>query len=127
MALALAAALVALDRFYGFTSSWTRYLATAQDLKQALDEFRFYWEYERLRWTDGRPSDEQTTEALARFKGFVSQVNQIVRQETNAWIAEFRTSLQAIEEVAKVRARYWAKGGRTSPSRAVRRHRRAGR
>ena len=44
IALAIAVALVALDRFFGFSSAWTRYMATGQAISAALNQFRLDWQ-----------------------------------------------------------------------------------
>jgi SMODS and SLOG-associating 2TM effector domain 2 len=41
VALALATAFVLLDRFFGFSSAWMRYITTELHLQQMLDEFQF--------------------------------------------------------------------------------------
>jgi low affinity Fe/Cu permease len=44
VALAIAVALVALDRFFGFSSAWARYMATGQAISAALNQFRLDWQ-----------------------------------------------------------------------------------
>lgn len=42
--LGIAAGLVMLDRFFGFSTAWVRYISTELHLRQILDEFRLDWE-----------------------------------------------------------------------------------
>ena len=44
VALAIAVAMVGLDRFFGFSSAWARYMATGQAILAALNEFRLDWQ-----------------------------------------------------------------------------------
>lgn len=47
VALGVAAALVLLDRFFGFSSGWMRYIATELNLRQLNQEFQLDWEAEK--------------------------------------------------------------------------------
>lgn len=104
IALAAAAALVVLDRFFGFSSAWMRYIATELSIRQIASEFQLDWEADRARWQGAEPDQNQIQTTLARFKAFVSQINTIIRQETDAWIQEFQSTLTQIDEAAKAKA-----------------------
>lgn len=101
--LGVAAALVVLDRFFGFSSGWVRYISTELHLRQILDEFRLDWEAEKAGWKNATPTDEQVQRALARCRAFVTQVNGIVREETNLWVAEFQDTLKQLDETVKAK------------------------
>jgi hypothetical protein len=104
VALGTAAALVLLDRFFGFSSAWMRYVATELDIRQLTQEFQLDWESDKAAWHSAEPTPDQLRSTLARFKAFVTQVNTIVRQETDAWIQEFQSTLKQIDEAAKAKA-----------------------
>lgn len=96
----LAATLVALDRFGGFSTGWIRYVRTATELQRLLCEFRMDWAAleSRLR----SPDDQMAVEALiARVKEFVGTVRSTVSQETQQWAAEFESSLAQMEKDAQ--------------------------
>lgn len=95
--LAIAGLLVLLDRFWGFTSAWVRYLRAAQALTTALDAFRIDWESHKLAQADGDPDQEQTQARIDRCKTFLLQVRAVVRRETEAWAREFQNVLEEIE------------------------------
>jgi hypothetical protein len=101
--LGLAAALVMLDRFFGFSSAWVRYISTELHLRQILEEFRLDFEAEKAAWKDATATDEQLQRALASCHSFVTRVNAIVREETNLWVAEFQDTLKQIDENAKAK------------------------
>jgi hypothetical protein len=103
ISLGIAAALVMLDRFFGFSSGWIRYISTELHLRHILDEFYLDWEAERAGWKNTSPTDEQIQRALARCRAFVAQVNGIVREETNLWVAEFQDSLKQLDETVKAK------------------------
>lgn len=104
VALALATAFVLLDRFFGFSSAWMRYITTELNLRQMLDEFQLDWETERASWKGAAPSDEQVQRSLARCRAFISQVDGVIRDEANRWVAEFQESLKQLDETVKAKA-----------------------
>lgn len=52
--LGVAGALLLMDRFYGFTSGWMRYIVAELQIRQIRDEFQLDLETERASW-GGRP------------------------------------------------------------------------
>jgi len=104
VALGIAAAFVLLDRFFGFSSAWMRYIATKLNIRQLTQEFQLDWEADKTAWLGAEPTSDQLRSTLARFKAFVTQINTIVRQETDAWIQEFQSTLKQIDEAAKAKA-----------------------
>jgi SMODS and SLOG-associating 2TM effector domain 2 len=99
--LALAAACVATDRFFGFSSGWMRYIKTAQVLMKGLAEFRLDWAMLVAKQGGASPTDEQLQLMIQRIKEFVITVHGQVEQETLTWIAEFQTSLAEIEKTVR--------------------------
>ncbi len=99
--LAAAATLLAMDRFYGTTSGWVRYLLTAQQLTDSLDDFELAFEAPRASWGNPEPTPEQTAAALALIQKFAKQVNGIVGDETKAWAADFAEVLKQFDEEMK--------------------------
>jgi conflict system pore-forming effector with SLATT domain len=103
VALAVAAAGVAIDYFFGFSSGWMRYMAAQQKIVRLLREFEFDWETLRAGLGEQKPAVAQVAAALTRLKLTALQVQQTVEEETNSWIAEFRNSLRLIDEAAKAK------------------------
>ena len=101
---AVVAILIALDRFMGWSTSWTRFIVAATDIRQSMMEFNFAWQQERLKWTTDPPNPEQTQQAIETVKRFALKVVQIVHDETAAWVAEFQSVLRQLDESAKVKA-----------------------
>lgn len=101
--LGIAAALIMLDRFFGFSTAWVRYISTELHLRQILDEFRLDWETERAAWKNANPTEEQVQKALASCRAFVAKVNAIVVEETNLWVAEFQDTLKQLDETVKAK------------------------
>jgi SMODS and SLOG-associating 2TM effector domain 2 len=111
VALALAAGFVGLDYYFGFSSGWMRYMETDQKIIHALREFQFDWEALRAGWGAHPPSSVQVLAALSRLKQFGLLVQQLVEDETNAWIAEFRSTLRMMDEAARSKSEPAARAG----------------
>ena len=101
--LATAGILVLLDRFWGCTSAWVRYMLAAQEIASALDAFRMEWESHRLLW-DGLVIDvEQAQATIDSCQVFLGRVRSVVRTETDTWATEFHKILEQIETTARPR------------------------
>lgn len=101
--LAAAGILVLLDRFWGCTSAWVRYMQAAQEITEALDAFRMDWESHRLLW-DGMEVDvEQAQATISRCESFLTHVRSVVRTETDTWATEFHKVLEQIESATRPR------------------------
>lgn len=100
--LGVAAALLALDRFYGATSGWVRYVLSAQLLTEALDDFQLAFEAQKLGWGKPEPTPEQALAALVTIQKFAKQVNGIVGDETKTWAAEFAEVVKQLDEQTKL-------------------------
>ncbi|MCX5369034.1 MULTISPECIES: SLATT domain-containing protein [unclassified Streptomyces] len=94
LALLLAVACVAVDRFFGVTSGWIRDVATAQAVQRRLQVLQFDWASESVREVLG-PAEGTAGEAaercLAVLRRFSEDVSELVRTETADWMVEFRT------------------------------------
>jgi hypothetical protein len=98
IALAIGAALVALDHFFGFSSGWMRYIAAEQRIRQLLEAFQLDWEMQKANWHEATPSPEQIQGMLARAKEFTMEVTTAVRDETSDWIREFQGAIKQLEK-----------------------------
>ncbi|MET8164125.1 SLATT domain-containing protein [Streptomyces sp. NPDC005329] len=94
LALLLAVACVAVDRFFGVTSGWIRDVATAQAVQRRLQVLQFDWASESVREVLG-PAEGTASDAaercLAVLRRFSEDVSELVRTETADWMVEFRT------------------------------------
>jgi hypothetical protein len=100
LALLLAVACVAVDRFFGVTSGWIRDVATAQAVQRRLQALQFDWASESVREVLG-PAEGTASEAAERCLGvlrrFAEDVSELVRVETADWMVEFRTGTAPME------------------------------
>ena len=102
----VAAALLLLDRFFGASTGWVRYITAGLALNDLRDELEGAWRLECSAWaSQEEPNIEQTKHALTLLHGFIARVNDVVRVETESWKAEFQTALQQVEEYARAAPR----------------------
>lgn len=100
VALAAAAALVAFDRFFGFSKAWMRYMTTELAIRRHLHDFDLAWTEARAR-LQGSPTISQTLAMIGRAKTTVRRMDALVDEETNAWIEDFQANLDKIDEQMK--------------------------
>jgi hypothetical protein len=98
VALALVAGALAIDRFFGFSSGWMRFMATELRARRALDDFELEWEAARASWGDAPPTSEQVQDMIARATRFAGIIADIVRDETDQWMSEFREAIRQLDE-----------------------------
>jgi hypothetical protein len=93
----LAAALLALDKAFGFSSGWARYVMAATNIRKALEEFRMDWAVLAAKACPS-PTAEQVEALIRRAKEFRVTVEGIVIQETKDWVNEFQANLAQLEK-----------------------------
>lgn len=103
IALAGSAFCVGLDRFFGFSTAWVRFITTELEISRLLDAFRYDWQLDRAAWKDGQPTHEQAIATIARCKAFVLEIDKLVQQETSLWVAEFTDALKQVDEQARAK------------------------
>src|ERR1043166_2320488 len=101
VALALAGACVFLDKFFGYSSGWMRYITTAMKLQRMVEEFNVDWAILSAS-VKGNVADITERETmLRRAQAFLQSVLAEVESETAAWAAEYRSNLAELEKSAK--------------------------
>jgi hypothetical protein len=111
IAIAMAATLVLVDKFYGCTSAWVRYLLAELELQELQKSFTFEWESARLTAQHPEPTLEQAVAMLLSCRKFLLAAHGVVRDETQKWAAEFQSLLRDLEEASKAAAQARAHPG----------------
>jgi len=96
----VAAGLVGVDRAFGFSSGWARYVVAATDIRKRLEEFRIDW-VAALAAAGPTPSPDQIAALIQRAKEFRVAVEGIVAQETRDWVTEFQSNMAQLEKDVK--------------------------
>lgn len=97
--LALAALLLSLDHFGGFTSGWVRYMLAQQEIERLQHQFEMNWQSWKAKCESGGAGE--ICSGLEKAREFLNQVDKVIEEETQQWAKEFRSALQKIEETHK--------------------------
>lgn len=92
VALAGAAACVGLDRYFGFSSGWMRFMTAGQQLARQRQAFEYAWN-ELLVIAESPPTEEEAARFLELARGSVTMVQDIIDAETSSWASEFSGAL----------------------------------
>ena len=101
---AVAAGLIAFDKYFGLSTGWIRFIQTEMALQSALDELHYDWVALLAKIQGQSPTAEQVQAMIQRLRGFIVAVNAQTQKETEAWVLEFQTNLADLEKAAKARA-----------------------
>ncbi|MBI4552389.1 MAG: SLATT domain-containing protein [Candidatus Latescibacteria bacterium] len=101
VSLALAAAFVSYDRYFGLSTGWMRNIITQMSLEKALNELQYDWAILLAQHQGLQPPQDRSRILLQRLKEFSLQVDALVRQETDAWVTEFQSNLAELEKLLK--------------------------
>jgi SMODS and SLOG-associating 2TM effector domain 2 len=97
----LAAAFLAFDKYFGYSTGWMRYITTAMALETALRNFRLDWARTTSGLAGATPSGAVLEALLQKIQDFCVAARTLVEKETQAWVMEFQTNLSQLEKEAK--------------------------
>jgi hypothetical protein len=100
VALALAAGTVALDRFFGFSTSWMRFMATEIAIQQAVTQLQFDWAAILVKRGDRPVGPEEATALLAKLSEAAATMEDLIARETVAWADEFQSNISELRSLA---------------------------
>ena len=89
---------LALDKFFGSSTGWMRYITTAMALETAREQFRFDWAKLTSPLAGKVPSGATLDALLQRISDFHATVRALVEKETQAWVTEFQSNLSQLEK-----------------------------
>jgi len=98
---AVAVLFIAVDRFFGFSSSWMRYITAELAIRQARETFELDWQAAYASYGSHPPTDDQVRAVITMIKTFIDQINAVVANETAKWVGEFQEALRQIDETTK--------------------------
>jgi SMODS and SLOG-associating 2TM effector domain 2 len=114
----VAAGCMGLDRFFGYSTGWIRYVTTAMAIEKSLEEFRLEWTRNMARMRGAAPTPEQLETLIQTCTAFSLAIKSQVEQETKAWVVEFQNNLSQLEkelqtkvDEAKAKTKSAAAGG----------------
>lgn len=95
--IALAGAALLTDRYFGFSASWMRYMTAQMALQRGLEKFQLSWAVWRIQVKDEAPSEPQHGAAIALLTAFGQEIGDLVDQEFQVWIAQFKEQLAELQ------------------------------
>lgn len=100
---ALAAGVIAVDRFANISENWMRYIVAMLTLRRMLVEFQLAGVSlsAELSSTNQKQPDRARVE-LERLKGFLTSVFDVVQRETQEWADSYRKNRSELEGYLKV-------------------------
>jgi hypothetical protein len=111
VALAIAATCVGLDRFFGFSSAWMRFLTTEMQIRNTLHGFHLDREIQLASLAGREPTEIEIQEMLYLCKETLSNLNLILKEEMDAWVQEFSAAIRDIDKAAQAKKEIMRLGG----------------
>lgn len=111
VAVTVAITAIGLDRFFGFSSGWIRFVTTEIKLESRIQQFRLSIENEKFSWQGQPPTFDKAKATLGIIENFLKEVFEMVKDETNTWVIEFQNVLQKFNEEMNVKADATKLGG----------------
>jgi hypothetical protein len=96
--IALAGTLIFLDRFFGFSSAWIRYITTEMEIRKQVKEFEMKWRIENYGLDLQNIDPPKAKELLKMLMDFSLLIDEMVKQETNNWATEFQTNIAELQK-----------------------------
>ena len=106
---AAAIACVAVDRLFGYSSAWMRFVSASLELQSRRTVFASAWAKERVR-AGATPTSEHVAASLDVLGTFLASIDDVVRSETQAWVAEFRGALADLDKTIQATRDQYASG-----------------
>jgi hypothetical protein len=100
----VAAGCVGLDRYFGYSTGWIRYITAAMAIEKSLEEYRMEWARNIAKLRGAPPNEQQLDQLIQTCETFSLAIKTQVEQETKAWVAEFQSNLAQLEKELQAKA-----------------------
>jgi hypothetical protein len=98
--LALAAGAVAMDRYFGFSTAWMRYITAEQAIQRRLQELQFDWTSTLVTRGSRAPSAHEVAAELQKLAAVAAAIGEEIRSETMVWADEFQSNIGELRNLA---------------------------
>lgn len=95
--LGIAAALLGLDKAFGYSSGWARYVLAATNIHKTLEDFRMEWP-QLMAKAGTALTPENVLPLIERAQKCRNDVEGLVLQETKDWVTEFQNNMGQMEK-----------------------------
>lgn len=100
VAAALATAFLGLDKFFGFSSGWVRYMLADSNIRKAVAEFQMNWVIANTCLDRDEEERRCAKKRLQLLKDFSIKITDLLDEETRQWAGEFQGALSALDKSA---------------------------
>lgn len=100
----IAAGCLGLDRYFGYSTGWIRYITTAFAIEKSVDQYRLDWTQQMAKTRGAPPTAEQLQALIQTCATFSLTIKSHVEQETKAWVTEFQSNLAQLQKDLQARA-----------------------
>lgn len=111
VAISLAITAIGLDRFFGFSSAWMRFVTTEIKIESKIEQFQINIENEKFSWVGITPDFDKAKSMLSLIVLFINEISDVVKDETNTWMVEFQNVLQKFNDEVNAKAENTKLGG----------------
>lgn len=113
IALGVAASAGGVDRYFGFSSGWMRYVNALLKVQALERRFALQAERERVRWGQEGPDVDQSQAMVELAQNALAELSTLVQDETNLWMQEFRDTMNQLAEATRTARADTQPGGAT--------------
>lgn len=106
IAVGLAALLILVDKFGGFTNAWIRYVVAGQNIDNEIKLFYIKWQTCLQKMESSSNPLDQIQPMIEECRLFLTTIQTIISTETNQWVAEFQSALKNIEDSVKAASEF---------------------
>jgi hypothetical protein len=113
--LAWAGGLVLLDRYFGYSTGWMRYIVAMQAIEKSREAFRLDWAGLTRTLASAKAGSAEQSDVVERMiqraRAVILEVKDQSEKETQAWVLEFQTNLAQLEKELKSQMEAGKPGG----------------
>jgi hypothetical protein len=99
--LGVAVCLIGLDKFFGYSSSWIRFMVASNTLQKHLAQFQYDWAILRAKASCSKLATDSCEPLLQCIQAFSLKAYSEIEKETSEWASEFRSNLSEMEKSAR--------------------------
>ncbi len=101
VAFSLAASLFLIDKYFGYSTGWMRFMLTELELRKVITQKKSEWLYIEIANKGKELTEDETSQILDFIKLFNDSIDALIVAETKEWINEFKSSYQSLEKLTQ--------------------------
>lgn len=98
--LVIAGLLTAVDKIFGWSGGWMRYIQTVTSMENLIKVYQMEWDKYIISTT--KPLEKEDVISLLNLSsGLMNELIKLLSEETNKWVVEFNASISLLESTIK--------------------------